>query len=120
MGLDGYLYKRVYLNNIDRARNNIIYTMDGTVVPRYCDIVLNEIMYWRSMHDIHDWFYSNKDSCLGCECLFRGKKIKELIKLCKKEIKKHVDDFYAEQYKETIKVLSSIDDDDYFTYESSY
>jgi len=89
MGLDSFLYKKVWVNN-DR-RNNTYQVVDKTVEifdKKYplkdLEHLVYEVGYWRKANQIHRWFVDNvqegNDDC--GEYYVSKEKIKELYDLC--------------------------------------
>lgn len=89
MGLDQYLYKKVWVNN--NRKNNTYQVVDKTVeifdkeYPlKDLEYLVYEVGYWRKANQIHRWFVDNvqegNDDC--GEYYVSKEKIKELHDLC--------------------------------------
>ena len=92
MGLDMYLYKRMYTKNwehMDKAEKHTVTVKLGgkirkDVKPERIAYVTEEVMYWRKANAIHKWFVDNvqegKDDC--GEYSVSREKLSTLLELC--------------------------------------
>ena len=130
MGLDMYLSKKTYLKNWEHREDKhrvVVTTNDQTRVdikPERITHVEEEIMYWRKMNAIHNWFVQNCQDGID-ECQDTHVTIEELDTLatiCEKVIRDKdpsllptqggfffgstdYDEYYWQEVEETAKVL---------------
>lgn len=86
MGLDMYLYKRFYINDIENINTNEPIMVNGyEYYLKPCDTITTEVAYWRKANAIHRWFVENccdsNDDC--CEHYVSRLKLEELLNTCK-------------------------------------
>ena len=130
MGLDMYLSKKTYLKNWEHREDKhrvVVTTNDQTRVdikPERITHVEEEIMYWRKMNAIHNWFVQNcQDGIDECqESHVTIEQLDELATICEKAIRDknpellptqegfffgstNYDEYYWQQIEETAKVL---------------
>ena len=97
MGLDMYLYKKVYITSGDwikeEFREGIIVTRGGNSHPtikndriRY---VIEEVGYWRKANHIHKWFVDNVQNGVDDCGSYRVTKseLKDLFEICQEVVK---------------------------------
>ena len=130
MGLDMYLSKKTYLKNWAHKEDKhrvVVTTNDQTrldIKPERITHVEEEIMYWRKMNAIHNWFVQNCQDGID-ECQDTHVTIEELDTLatiCEKVIRDKdpsllptqggfffgstdYDEYYWQEVEETAKVL---------------
>jgi len=100
MGLDMYLYKKHYIGNKFRKRDQIVRVVvpenqkdatfpTGKIQNKRISEITEEVMYWRKANVIHSWFVNNvqdgEDDC-GDYCVSR-ERLKELLDICNEIIK---------------------------------
>ena len=130
MGLDMYLSKKTYLKNWEHKEDKhrvVVTTNDQTrldIKPERITHVEEEIMYWRKMNAIHNWFVQNcQDGIDECqESHVTIEQLDELATICEKVIRDknpellptqegfffgstNYDEYYWQQVEETAKVL---------------
>lgn len=90
MGLDQYLYKKVWVNK--KRKNNVadiadknIEIFDEEYPLKDLEYLVYEVGYWRKCNQVHKWFVDNvqagKDDC--GEYYVDHALIKDLYKICK-------------------------------------
>lgn len=96
MGLDMYLYKKMYVRNWDhmkpKERHTITVKFGGKkrvdIKPERISEVTEQVMYWRKANHIHKWFVDNvqngKDDCGEHEV--SREQLTQLRDLCKKVV----------------------------------
>lgn len=147
MGLDMYLYKKIYIGakyELNNVKGTISLTQNGKPI----DINLNKVVYiiedqayWRKANAIHYWFVREvqrgEDNCASYYVSYE--KLQELVKVCKKVLankklaEKYLpthegfffggceyDDYYFETLKSTINQLSNLDKNADYEYHSSW
>lgn len=98
------------------------------------------VAYWRKANAIHKWFVDVSGEEDNCQRIYvSGKKLKELVDLCKKVLKKHklasellptqsgfffgsteYDEYYFDDLKSTVEKLKDIDEDGEYVYQASW
>lgn len=147
MGLDMYLYKKVYIG-ANYEHNKISGTLALKKDEEPIDININRIVYiienqayWRKANQIHHWFVKNvqcgEDDCKPYEV--SGEQLLELVDLCKRVLANHslaeellptyegfffgnytYDDYYFSDLEDTVEQLSDIKPDEYYEYRASW
>ena len=91
MGLDQYLYKKVWVNrtrknNVADIADKNIEIFDEEYPLKDLEYLVYEVGYWRKCNQVHKWFVDNvqagKDDC--GEYYVDHALIKDLYKICKK------------------------------------
>lgn len=144
MGLDSFLYKRIYVGNtLTKDNNNKSITLGDQEYPtENLEYLLYEVGYWRKANQIHKWFVDNvqkgNDDCK--EYYVSEEKIKELHDLCTEIINDpqkaeellpshsgfffgsyEYDEYYIKDIKHTIEILEPLlNSNDAIYYSSSW
>jgi hypothetical protein len=145
MGLDMYLYKKIYIGanyehnevkgSIKLTKNNKPIKVELSKVT----YIVEQLGYWRKANQIHNWFVTNvQDNVDNCqEFDVPIAKLIELRDLCKKVLKTkktellepkggfffggtNINGYYWQDLKDTIKILSKLDEDCEYCYQSSW
>ena len=95
MGLDMYLYKKVYVGaNYEHNQISGTLALKRREEPIEIDLqkviyITESVAYWRKANQIHYWFVKNvqygEDDCKPY--IVYGEKLLELVELCKKVLK---------------------------------
>ena len=165
MGLDMYLYKKEVLDVYDFSKSGRLDGKASWVAERveitsksiFPDGYIKEqkfvvekpsssgelilpVAYWRKANAIHKWFVDVLGEEDECQKIYvSGKKLKELVDLCKKVLRKHklasellptqsgfffgstqYDEYYFDDLKDTVKKLKDIDEDAWYIYQASW
>lgn len=94
MGLDMYLYRKIYVTSYDGKKFDVNITLNGNptnIDPNKISYLVEEIGYWRKANAIHKWFVDNvqdgKDNC--GEYYVSEEKLQKLHDLCEKVLDNH-------------------------------
>jgi hypothetical protein len=147
MGLDMYLYKRIYIGGNYDFRD-VTGKIEIMIGPKPIKFDLSKVVYiteevtsWRKANQIHKWFVDNiqngDDDCK--EYCFDGEKLKELRNKCEWVLKNkelamkllppmegfffgsyELDECYFEDLKHTVEVLKDLDPNAEYCYHSSW
>jgi len=128
MGLDMYLHKRTYVKYSDNLELKLLLQKSKSVDVEKVSYIVEEVGYWRKANMIHKWFVDQvqdgNDDCK--EYYVPYSKLLELQSLCKKVLKTKdasllpptegfffgstdVDEYYFEDLRKTIEIISSLD-----------
>lgn len=89
MGLDMYLYKKMYVgNDYKEPKDQIKIEVEGVKQERVSEIT-EKVMYWRKANHIHNWFVKNvqggEDNCE--ESYVTREQLQDLLSTCEQVIK---------------------------------
>jgi len=147
MGLDMFLSKKIYVGanyDFENVKATVHITKNGVPIdinPKKIKYIVEEQAYWRKANQIHKWFVDNvqggDDDCKPYEV--SGEQLLELVKLCKKVLKKKelaeellptqegfffgstdYNEGYYQDLIDTIKQLKDVNKDYWYTYQSSW
>lgn len=146
MGLDMYLVKKNYVGakyEHRKVKGEVEIEVEGRLLDidfKKITYIIEEVGYWRKANAIHGWFVANvqggKDDC--GEYYVSYEKLQELKNLCMKAYEcpnpvsilpptagfffgsDKVDGYYYDDLKHTIDVLSGLDKNGEYYYQSSW
>lgn len=111
MGLDMYLYKKIYVKNWSHQRpeeKDVISIIRGNtprpdIKPERISYIVEEVGYWRKFNALHQWFVDNcgdgEDNCQ--EMYVDDSKIEEILGILK-EVKGAIDSNDLEKVQELL------------------